>query len=159
MSAAAPPISAPVVPPPSTVTPQPPSELKEYVAALLSIAIVAVTLVLLWRLFKAGDSWEQQSSIVQLVVGFTGTVTGYYFGRIPAERAATNAQQAANTANQSLLSTAAVAQQTAANEQRIRSQVAEVRRQLSTPLGGGAESTDVTAYRVHVSQILNRIVE
>ncbi|WP_143002950.1 hypothetical protein [Nitrosospira sp. Nsp1] len=72
---------------------------KELVAALLAIAIVGMTLILLWNMFfsPAGVDpalWQHQSTVIQTCLALAGTVTGYYFGRIPAERAAASANQA-----------------------------------------------------------------
>ena len=136
---------------------------KEAVASILSIVIVAVTLNFLWRMFAApGDVseavWQHQSAILQVAISLAGTVTGYYFGRIPAERAANSAQQAANSAQQNLASTTAVAQQAQTSEQRIRDRVNDLRRQISsTPLGGGAGGVD-PAFRTHVMDRLDDIL-
>ena len=70
--------------------------------------------------------WQHQSAILQTAVGLAGTVPGYYFGRIPAERAAATAQHAANAARWSLVSTSALGQQAMTNENRIRSQVSDL---------------------------------
>ncbi|MBM0103248.1 hypothetical protein JM946_00765 [Steroidobacter sp. S1-65] len=129
--------------------------LKEYVAAVLSIAIVGFTLYFMWGMFgrvhddaiKEGK-WNQQSAILQLAVALAGTVTGYYFGRIPAERAATASQQAAATSN-------ALARQAAAKEARIRDQVRDLRLQI--PSANGKESLDANALRnleVRLEEIL-----
>lgn len=123
------------------------SELKEWVAAILSFAIVGLTLYVLFTMFDAPDmakeQWERKSAMMQIAVSFTGAVIGYYFGRLPAEKAAAAAQQNANQAT--------------ANEGRIRAKVAEVRRQISTmtPIGGGAETAE--AYRTRVTQVLNTL--
>lgn len=138
------------------------SELKDYVAAALSVAIVGLMLYFLFIMFGGTGAdkevWERQSAILQVAVGLAGTVTGYYFGRIPAERAAATAQQSATSAQQSLVSTAAVAHQATTNENRIRSQVGELRRQVSIPLGGGAEGGDVLAFRAQMSRQLDQIL-
>lgn len=137
--------------------------LKEYVAASLSIVIVGFTMYFMFKMFEAPDNvgqalWQHQSAILQVAVGLAGTVTGYYFGRIPAERAASTAQQAANTAQQSLANTTVLAQQATANEDRIRTQVNDLRRELSTPLGGGAAGAEVKDLIAHVDQRLNQIL-
>jgi len=154
------------VPPRSAATPGDGPGLnywKEAVASILSIVIVGVTLNFLWRMFAAPADisealWQHQSAILQVAISLAGTVTGYYFGRIPAERAATSAQQAANSAQQNLANTTAVAQQAQTSEQRIRDRVNDLRRQISsTPLGGGATGVD-PAFRTHVMDRLDDIL-
>lgn len=138
---------------------------KEVVAAALSTVIVGFTMYFMWKMFEAPDNvgqtlWQHQSAILQVAVGFAGTVIGYYFGRIPAERAAATAQQAANSAQQSLVNTSAVAQQATTNENRIRTQVGDLRRQMSTntPLGGAAANPDAAALRIQVAERLDQIL-
>jgi hypothetical protein len=121
---------------------------KEVIAALLAFAIVGVTVIFLMKMFWApadvSDAlWQHQSAMLQAALGLAGTVTGYYYGRIPAERAAANAHQAANNAQQNLAGTTAVAHQAQTSEQRIRDRVNDLRRQISTtPLGGGEAGVD-----------------
>lgn len=166
----------PIVPTPTASTlPTPPAVgsqavsvgnwLKEVVAAALSVVIVGFTMYFMWKMFEAPDNiganiWQHQSAILQVAVGFAGTITGYYFGRIPAERAAASAQQAATSAQQSLVNTSAAAQQAATNENRIRTQVSDLRKQMSTntPLGGGAASLDAAAFRTQVAERLDQIL-
>ncbi len=137
--------------------------LKEYVAAVLSIVIVSFTMYFMFKMFEAPDNvgqalWQHQSAILQVAVGLAGTVTGYYFGRIPAERVASTAQQAANAAQQSLANATVLAQQATANEHRIRTQVNDLRRQLSTPLGGGAAGAEVKDLIANVEHRLDQIL-
>lgn len=136
---------------------------KEFVAALLALAIVGVTVIFMLKMFGApadvSDAlWQHQSAMLQAALGLAGTVTGYYYGRIPAERAAANAQQAANNAQQNLAGATAVAQQAQSSEQRIRDRVNDLRRQISTtPLGGGAAGVD-TALRMQLTDRLDDIL-
>lgn len=151
-------------PAPDAPAAKPPAgdRLKEWVAALLSTSIVACMLILLCIMFVEPNwidpaAWQHQSSMLQIVVGFAGTATGYYFGRIPAEKAAATAQQAASTAQASLASTSALAQHASESEQRMRTQVGDLRDHYATPLGGGAEgpadpARATVAY--HLDQIL-----
>lgn len=143
-------------PPSPAATPVTKNEgMKEYIAAVLSIAIVGFTLYFMWGMFdleneKAIDEgkWKQQSTILQLAIALAGTVTGYYFGRIPAERAAAASQQAAATSN-------ALAQQAAAKEARIRDQVRDLRLQI--PSANGKETLDASTLRnleVRLEEIL-----
>ena len=150
------PVERPNPAPPSPPVPAPAAQsdgLKEYIAAALSIAIVGFTLYFMWGMFDGAQEisegkWKQQSAILQLAVALAGTVTGYYFGRIPAERAATASQQAAASSN-------ALAQQAAAKEARIRDQVSDLRRQVLSSTG--AETLDGNAMRkmeVRLEEIL-----
>ena len=129
--------------------------LKEYITAALSIAIVGFTLYVMWQMFGGGSEiaegkWKQQSTILQLAIALAGTVTGYYYGRIPAERAASAAQQSAAKSN-------ALAEMAAANESRIRNQVADLRRQVATPTGA-AIATDASTVRRQVEERLDDIL-
>lgn len=162
MNGTTPPI---VNPPPPAPTP-PGNEnwaLKEVVGSLLSLAIMIVTLGFLVCMFRADANvadtvWQHQTSILATAVSLAGTVTGYYFGRLPAERAAATAQQAATSAQQSLGGATALAQQATANETRIRTQVGSLHAQISTPLGGGTEGAEDSMLRSHVQQGLLQIL-
>ena len=109
-------------------------------------------------LFRSDTVWQHQTSILATAVSLAGTVTGYYFGRLPAERAAATAQQAATSAQQSLGGATALAQQATANETRIRTQVGSLHAQISTPLGGGIEGAADSMLRSHVQQGLDQIL-
>lgn len=165
------PVPPAATPPPPTPAPAAGQQIgqanwpKEAVSALLSVAIVGFMLYFMFRMFEAPDGvgstlWQHQSAILQVAVGLAGTVTGYYFGRIPAERAAATAQQAANSAQQSLVSTSAMGNQAMTNESRIRSQVSDLQRQMTTntPLGGGMPAQDGAALRAQVAERLDQIL-
>jgi len=137
--------------------------LKEWVAAFMSIMIVGATFYFMLKMFQQpgtvdGTLWQHQSAILQIAIGLAGTVTGYYFGRIPAERAAANAQQAANSAQQGLVQATGIAQQATASTVRIRTQVGALRTQLSTPLGGGSTEQDTEGQRQYVAGRLDDIL-
>jgi hypothetical protein len=77
--------------------------LRETVTALIALAIAFVALRLLWDVhgvLKMGkpDNYEQHKELLLLALGLLGTVTGYYFGRVPAERHADAARDAAKAA-------------------------------------------------------------
>jgi hypothetical protein len=79
-------------------------------SAGVSIVIVAVALVMLCIVFFNGidrfplvdgkpdstyvDAFQRQKDILLIAMGLLGTVTGYYFGRVPAERGADAARAA-----------------------------------------------------------------
>lgn len=128
---------------PPLVRADPPTDkLKEWVAAMLSVAIVSGMLVLMSSMFvepaPPDAAWQRQSGLLQVLVGFAGTVTGYYFGRIPAERAATTAQHAATTAQANLASASSQARHAIDNERQLRTQVGALRDHLSAPFDGAS---------------------
>jgi len=77
---------------------------RESSVTALSAAIAIVTLYMLVLCFWHGgntlkdqvavDTFNRQKDILALALGLFGTVTGYYFGRIPAEKAADAAKRA-----------------------------------------------------------------
>lgn len=72
---------------------------REISVTLLSAAIAGVTLYMLVKCFwsaASGTAFTNEKDVLSLALGLFGTVTGYYFGRIPAEKAA----DAAKTAEQ-----------------------------------------------------------
>ncbi len=74
---------------------------KEIVTAVLGIAVVIYTLVLAGSAFAyAGDESKisDAKDILLLVLGLAGVVVGYYFGRVPADARATQAQERADEA-------------------------------------------------------------
>ena len=91
--------------------------LREVVSALLSAAIALAAMYMLWRTFGVAgepiplvdgkpnpgltDAYQRQKDILLIAMGLLGTVTGYYFGRVPAERGADAARQAQKTAEKS----------------------------------------------------------
>jgi len=68
--------------------------IREISVTLLSAAIAGVTLYMLVKCFWSAASSTAQKDVLSLALGLFGTVTGYYFGRIPAEKAADAAKSA-----------------------------------------------------------------
>ena len=74
--------------------------LREGVTAVIALAIVFVVLWLLFdthysaRMPDAAAFHHRQKEILALALGLLGTVMGYYFGRVPAERHADAARSA-----------------------------------------------------------------
>ena len=77
--------------------------LRESVPAVIALAILAVAL---WMLVDVHqylegnpkpdlETYHRKKDVLLLALGFLGTVTGYYFGRVPAERHADAARNAA----------------------------------------------------------------
>jgi hypothetical protein len=70
--------------------------LKEGVTALLALAIVGTTLYWMGMAFgMAGDSNRMRDAkdVLALMSGLSGVVLGYYFGRVPSDARASQAQQ------------------------------------------------------------------
>lgn len=93
----------PTTPPTPPTTSQPTTKtsdlnFKELVTAAIALAIVTTLIVFLWQGFNAEDLKENQKYIIGLVLSLAGTVTGYYFGRVPAEKRADTAERAENEA-------------------------------------------------------------
>jgi hypothetical protein len=73
-------------------------DLKEVVTAAIALAIVTLLVIFLWQGFNAKTLEENQKYIIGIVLSLAGTVTGYYFGRVPAEKRADTAERAENDA-------------------------------------------------------------
>lgn len=72
---------------------------KESVAAAIGVSIIVGLYFLLWSLLtKDPPDVQGAQSIFALLGGWGGIVLGYYFGRLPAERAVTRAEQTAMSA-------------------------------------------------------------
>ena len=78
--------------------------LRELVTTVISLLIVGLALLLLWDVYcgakTTADTFDRQKEILSLALGLLGTVTGYYFGRVPAERHADTARAAARQAHE-----------------------------------------------------------
>lgn len=78
-----------------TVTKVPDLNFKEILTAVIALAIVTTLIAFLWRGFNEGDKLgDNQKYIIGLALSLAGTVTGYYFGRVPAEKRAETAEKA-----------------------------------------------------------------
>jgi hypothetical protein len=84
--------------------------LREITATLIAAVVVIVTMILLWMTFNqtAAPDFQQKKDVMLYGLTILGTVIGYYFGRVPAERRAETAEQRAGEA-QSTASEATVA--------------------------------------------------
>ena len=73
---------------------------KEIITAVLGLAVVLCTLVLAgYTLTYVGDpNLSDAKDVLLLVLGLAGVVVGYYFGRVPADARASQAQEQANEA-------------------------------------------------------------
>ena len=72
---------------------------KEVVSAVLGMAIIAAVLYLLWTpLTKSPPDLTSAQGIFTILGGWGGVILGYYFGRLPSEKAADNARRDADNA-------------------------------------------------------------
>jgi hypothetical protein len=154
-----PPPAAPKEPPQKTVTPAPSAVVqaapqgsvyvlanqwtpqvylqvfKEIVTALIGLMLIAATLLAAyWTFNMAGDKTKisDGKDILMLLMGLAGVVTGYYFGRVPADARAAQSEVQANAAT-------ANAEQVAAKSQEILEQTDKV---LSTGVTRGGADTN-----------------
>lgn len=73
--------------------------IRESIASALAILIIAVTLYFLWPALTAKPvAIDDAQAIFSILGGWGGVVLGYYFGRLPAEKAADKADAAAEKA-------------------------------------------------------------
>lgn len=125
--------------------------LKEVMCALIGAGIVLGSAWLLYDIYlEAGrtggqfssDVYQRHIQILNLALGFAGTVIGYYFGRTPAEKLATAAQAQAKDAIQ--------------NEERVKTGVRNVKDELSRaipPAGGGGSAPQVSAIQLAIQKL------
>ncbi len=72
---------------------------KEVITAIIGIFIIVYTLILLWpALFASPIDLTSAEGIFSILGGWGGVILGYYFGRIPAEKAASQAEKTAQMA-------------------------------------------------------------
>ena len=118
--------------------------LKEVVTASLGILIVAGTFLLLLPLLtKDTPDISTAQGIFSILGGWGGVVLGYYFGRLPAERAAVKAEAVASAAETA--KNAAVASE--------KTELAEAKSTIA-----GMEET-LEEYRKMISNLVKRIDE
>jgi len=119
--------------------------LRESVTALIALGIAFVALRLLWDvhgLLKVGNAgnYERHKEVLLLALGLLGTVTGYYFGRVPAERHADAARDAAKAAQE--------------REQKVRREAHEGLDHIQQQHRGGAEAA---AVNTAINQLRSRL--
>src|SRR5262245_406871 len=124
--------------------------LRESVPAVIALAILAVALWMLVDVhqYLEGDpkpdleTYQRKKDVLLLALGFLGTVTGYYFGRIPAERHADAARDAAKTAQARELNV----------RQKMHTELAHIRHQHNQTTGATAnDEVNAAIDRLHSS--------
>ena len=111
---------------------------KELVTAILGVLILLCTLILAGLTFRyVGEPAKITAAkdILQILLGVAGVVVGYYFGRVPADARAAQAQEQANAAT-------AQTEQVNAQAQAVADQVEQVMDKI-TP--AAAETRDIGA--------------
>ena len=71
---------------------------KEMGTSFIALAIVGVTLTLLYQTFRDAVDIQGKKDVLLIAMSLLGTVTGYYFGRIPGELRAEAAEEASRKA-------------------------------------------------------------
>lgn len=110
-----------------------------------SAGIRSYTLYLAWSTFSyVGKQQEMTDAkdVLMLLLGLAGVVVGYYFGRVPADARATQAQEQANAATAQTEQVTAQAQATA---DRVEQVMDSIPRAAAAARGGGAPPTDAVA--------------
>jgi hypothetical protein len=125
---------------------------KEVITALLGLAVVIYTLILAGNTLTLVGQPEELSDakdVLLLILGLAGVVLGYYFGRVPADARASQAQQQANDAT-------AQAEQVNAQAQVIADEVDAVVDRMARP-AIAARGAEPTAEDVALAADLHRI--
>lgn len=111
------PAAAPSLSPTGPVSPSSrvwPPNLQEITTTVIALVIVSITTWMIYSTFSnlgdmhshAGapgidqEAYGRSKDILSLALGLFGTVTGYYFGRVPAEKQADAARHSADVAQQ-----------------------------------------------------------
>jgi hypothetical protein len=104
--------------------------LREVTTTVIAGVVVLVALTMLWRTFSAAPDFAQKKDVMLYGLTILGTVVGYYFGRVPAERRAETSERKATEAQD----TAGKATTAAAEAQREAQQAAQAKDQAVTKL-------------------------
>lgn len=76
--------------------------LREVTTTFIAIVIVIVSMRMVWLTFNESvdPAFQRMKDILLLALPLLGTILGYYFGRVPAERRAEASEQKASAAQQ-----------------------------------------------------------
>lgn len=117
---------------------------KEVVTAALGLLIVMFTLAMAYKVFTyvgENEKISQAKDVLMLVLGLAGVVIGYYFGRVPADARAAQAQGQTEAANAHVEKLGAVAQATS-------DQVDQILADISQPTAAARGAGDAVSDRL-----------
>lgn len=112
--------------------------LKEIVSAILGVGLVVYTLITAGNILAyVGDEARMADAkdVLLLLLGLAGVVLGYYFGRVPADARAAQAQQQAETAT-------AHAEQVSTQAEAAANQIEAVLDGMPAPAGEGERALE-----------------
>ena len=115
---------------------------KEVVTAILGVLVLACTVYLVVRTFYYVGEQEKMANakdILQILLGVAGVVVGYYFGRVPADARAAQAQEQANAAT---AETEQISAQTQAAADAVEEVMDKITPSVPTARGGAAPPPD-----------------
>ena len=127
---------------------------KEIVTAILGVLVVSYTLYLAVKTFGyAGDAKiKDAKDVLQVVLGVAGVVIGYYFGRVPADARAAQAQEQANAAT-------AQTEQVNAKAQEMSNQVEQVMNKITPAAATGGAQPQNTLIAADLQRIRDSLRE
>jgi len=118
---------------------------KELVTAILGVLVLVCTLFLAgWTFCYVGEQPKMTNAkdVLQILLGVAGVVIGYYFGRVPADARAVQAQEQANAAT-------AQTEQVSAQSQAVADKVEQVMDKVTPATaatrGAGVPPADIAA--------------
>jgi hypothetical protein len=127
---------------------------KEIVTAILGVLILVCTLILAGLTFRyVGEPAKITAAkdILQVLLGVAGVVVGYYFGRVPADARATQAQEQANAATAQTEQVNAQAQAAADQVEQVMDKIAPAagadRSIIAEPINTGITAADLQRIR------------
>jgi hypothetical protein len=127
-------------------------DFKEIITAGIALAIVATLIVLLWRGFALGGGLgDNQKYILGIALSLAGTVTGYYFGRVPAEKRADTAERAENEAKDAKAKAEVKVSDARRTVERVLSGPAAFKTDLTPDPTGGTARQELEALRQRLS--------
>ena len=115
---------------------------KELVTAILGVLVLVCTLFLAgWTFCYVGEQPKMTNAkdVLQILLGVAGVVIGYYFGRVPADARAVQAQEQANAATAQTEQISAQAQEAAGQVEDV---IEKVTSAAPTARGAGSQPLD-----------------
>jgi hypothetical protein len=143
--------AAPITGTTQPATKVPDLNFKEIVTAAIALAIVTSLIVFLWQGFNAQTLGENQKYIIGIILSLAGTVTGYYFGRVPAEKRADTAERAENDAKDGKAKADAQVNDAKKTLERVLPSRSEFQAQKAMDAPGGSAWVELDALRNRLS--------